>query len=196
MRDEVKFNGLVYRRYPNGKHPNYFYNKKGRKRVVRILHRDIYEFYKGPIPDGYVIHHVDGNPLNNSIENLLCVTPSEHSRIHRQFEIHKDAVDRARAENGYTKENWKERRKKSMATAQARRGICKECGKPFTVTNVHQKFCNPNCRKRSNTRDSIAELTCEVCGKKFMAPTYDRRKTCSSECAHKITALARRKRGL
>lgn len=35
------------------------------------------------IPDGYEIHHLDGNHENNSPENLICVTIEEHLHIHK-----------------------------------------------------------------------------------------------------------------
>lgn len=46
------------------------------------IYRKIYEQYHGPIPDGYHIHHVDGNHSNNAINNLICVSPREHYDIH------------------------------------------------------------------------------------------------------------------
>ena len=37
------------------------------------------------IPDGYVVHHRDCDKRNNTPENLLLVTPSDHRWIHKQF---------------------------------------------------------------------------------------------------------------
>jgi|WetSurMetagenome_2_1015567.scaffolds.fasta_scaffold1032607_2 hypothetical protein len=48
------------------------------------VHRLIWEAVNGSIPDGHVIHHIDGNPLNNDIANLACMTNAEHVRLHRQ----------------------------------------------------------------------------------------------------------------
>ncbi len=31
-----------------------------------------------------VVHHVDGNPRNNVLDNLQLMTRSEHTRLHRQ----------------------------------------------------------------------------------------------------------------
>jgi hypothetical protein len=36
------------------------------------------------IPDGYHIHHLDNDKTNNSIKNLICVSPKEHFEIHRK----------------------------------------------------------------------------------------------------------------
>lgn len=49
------------------------------------LHRLIYEHEKGKIPQGYQIHHKDGNKLNNSIENLEALTPYEHRQRHKEM---------------------------------------------------------------------------------------------------------------
>lgn len=35
--------------------------------------REVYKAFKGPIPEGYEIDHIDGNKSNNNIRNLKCV---------------------------------------------------------------------------------------------------------------------------
>ncbi len=37
------------------------------------------------IPDGYVCHHRDCDPLNNTVDNLCLITPSDHRWIHKQY---------------------------------------------------------------------------------------------------------------
>lgn len=54
-------------------------NSKGRN---KIEHRAIYENIHGPITKGNVIHHIDINSLNNSIENLIEMTPEDHNELH------------------------------------------------------------------------------------------------------------------
>ena len=49
------------------------------------IHRGCWEAYYGPIPKGYNIHHVDGNPLNNEIGNLACISHGEHTRLHKRW---------------------------------------------------------------------------------------------------------------
>jgi ribonucleotide reductase alpha subunit len=46
-------------------------------------HRLIWESVNGPIPDGYDIHHIDGDTYNNDIDNLECLTHSDHASITR-----------------------------------------------------------------------------------------------------------------
>ena len=47
-----------------------------------LVHRGCWEAYHGEIPDECVIHHIDGNPTNNDIGNLQCMSDSEHKRLH------------------------------------------------------------------------------------------------------------------
>ena len=51
------------------------YNLKGKHFLV---HRAVWEVYKGSIPDGYDIDHLDGNPKNNNLDNLEAVTHQEN----------------------------------------------------------------------------------------------------------------------
>jgi hypothetical protein len=43
----------------------------------------------GHLPDtknGEQVHHIDGDKLNNSFDNLVLVSVSEHTRIHKSYE--------------------------------------------------------------------------------------------------------------
>lgn len=46
-------------------------------------HRFIYEGTYGEIPDGFDIHHIDEDTYNNVIDNLECLSHSEHSTLTR-----------------------------------------------------------------------------------------------------------------
>lgn len=47
------------------------------------VHRLLMEQHLGkPIPEGYVVHHKDGNKRNNRIENLELMTHEEHTAHH------------------------------------------------------------------------------------------------------------------
>jgi hypothetical protein len=48
------------------------------KQKAYMLHRIIYEMHHGKIPNGFVIDHIDRNPLNNKIENLRLASLSEN----------------------------------------------------------------------------------------------------------------------
>jgi hypothetical protein len=44
--------------------------------INKLVHRYVYEIHHGKIPDNLEIDHIDGNPANNTIENLRAVTRS------------------------------------------------------------------------------------------------------------------------
>lgn len=44
----------------------------------RLAHRLAYESCRGPIPEGFVIDHVDGDKTNNKLSNLNCITQREN----------------------------------------------------------------------------------------------------------------------
>ena len=58
-----------------------YYRISSMKYRGQQLHRLIYQdYHKCTIISGH-IHHIDGNKLNNSPENLILLTPSEHAKI-------------------------------------------------------------------------------------------------------------------
>lgn len=74
-------------------------NKQGYMEDAGVLiHRAIYEAYYGEIPKGYIIHHKDGNKLNNNIENLECLTRAEHASLHHKGVPKSDEMKRKNSE--------------------------------------------------------------------------------------------------
>ena len=47
-----------------------------------LEHRLVWERHHGPIPDGYHIHHKNGDKLDNRIDNLQLLSESAHHRLH------------------------------------------------------------------------------------------------------------------
>ena len=182
----IVFNGDEYRRYPKGKHPNYYFHKwkENGRFYQKRLHHAVYEYYRGEIPNGMQIHHVDKNPLNNDIANLMLVTPREHRFLHQE-QIDKMNEHRS-PEAGFTKENWHERRKKIDEKLSKTVKICENCGCEFTPTNVHQRFCNEKCHHKwqYTATKNLVEAKCQWCGRDFMHNKYLKQKCCSEECAH------------
>jgi len=54
--------------------------------------RYIWTKHKGEIKNGLVIHHIDGNPINDNIKNLQCLTRAEHIKIHREAGLQQERV--------------------------------------------------------------------------------------------------------
>ena len=121
------------------------------------LHRAIWEDAYGPIPEGYEIHHVDGDVFNNRVTNLQCVHAVEHQREHA-LERHAAGLMapptdecRARAAEWHKSEDgraWhREHAKQSWVDREWSARCCNECGREYrTAWPTRSKFCHLNCK--------------------------------------------------
>lgn len=66
------------RRLPDG--PNRKSTQVGG--INRPVSHVVWEDHNGPVPDGHVIHHINGIPYDNRIDNLCSLTVSDHKRTH------------------------------------------------------------------------------------------------------------------
>lgn len=48
----------------------------------KMLHQYVYLNEIGPYPAGHIIHHIDGNYLNQDPTNLQPLTPAQHNTVH------------------------------------------------------------------------------------------------------------------
>lgn len=66
-----------------------YYKKEKHIMQPIALHRLIYVWYKGDIPKGMVVDHIDNNQLNNDLDNLQLLTRGENVKKnnngHNQF---------------------------------------------------------------------------------------------------------------
>ena len=62
-------------------------------------HRRVWEDANGPVPDGHVIHHINGNKLDNRLGNLQCLRRYDHSQEHAIYKTRAErlAADAARS---------------------------------------------------------------------------------------------------
>ena len=173
---------------------NFYKNKKGRYTCTITLHRFIWQFYNGKIPDGYDIHHSDFNKENNDISNLELITKEEHKKIHSLHKIPKTSEKKIkfickvcgkdyesvnRGNNNYCSPKCKKIAEK-IRTAETK--ICEICGKEFS-TSDNARFCSKKCVGKFLNRHE--EKVCPVCGKIFSDVVSKHRKHCSPECAAK-----------
>ena len=124
----------------NGK--RWFVNARGyyQDREGKQLHREVWQYHHGAIPQGYVVHHRDENRLNFDISNLELVTPKQHAAIHPRHEWGED--DRQRMSESL-KQRW--------ANPKAHVVKCAGCGEEFESTGMRAMFCSRRCRRRYYT---------------------------------------------
>lgn len=68
----------------SGKNERYlcFYPCEDSKKVKYKVHHCIWEAFNGLIPDGYVVHHINGNSKDNRLSNLCLMDALDHQRLH------------------------------------------------------------------------------------------------------------------
>lgn len=168
------------------------------------MHRYVWEYYNGTIPEGYIIHHKDGDKANNDISNLECIPRGTHSRLHGQLLTQEErewrrnnlninarpaAIDWHKSEEG---KKWhKEMSKYRKDNRRISKGICLQCGKDiFSYNNQGHtsKFCSGACQQKYRRQNGLnnIEKVCPVCGKIFKTDRYKPRITCGHSCANKL----------
>lgn len=83
----VKPNGYLHFSHSNGT------GKPGQ----RTVHSYVWEFFNGPVPEGMVIDHINGNRLNNSIHNLQVITLKQNLRKGKMIKLDVDKVNEIKA---------------------------------------------------------------------------------------------------
>lgn len=205
--DEVEYRGVTYRRYPHSPHlfqRNYFRGK--RAGAWGYLHRHIWEDHHGPIPKGFHIHHRDGDALNNTVENLGCVSHRDHLQAHWTPERREAMRDRAADIRPLAREwhlstigrAWHQRHgKRTWAQREPKSCVCKQCGTVYETLAIGGSiYCSPACRaaaRRAGGVDDI-QLECVICGGPYRANKYAPRKTCSARCSAHLRSQVSRER--
>jgi hypothetical protein len=78
-------------RYVQDGHWMLRWNAGGGRHIYQFEHRRIWEDTNGPIPDGFIIHHINHDPLDNRIENLQLMRRGDHIAHHsRKLDLYPD----------------------------------------------------------------------------------------------------------
>ena len=177
-----KFDGVVYRK----KSDKHFGNGLQ-------IHRVVYAYYYGKIPEGYVVHRVDENPANNSIKNLKLLSVSEHGKLHNFPHIVQkficaycgkeyEAVANNNQQNGNkfcSPKCCQYFHNRLPATFKN----CVVCGKKFqTTAKGIKKYCSEQCRRKAASNRHSETRICTWCGKAFSVNRYRKAKYCSHSC--------------
>ncbi|RKZ13153.1 hypothetical protein DRQ32_02205, partial [bacterium] len=185
---EQFFGGRRYSRYAGNK---YFWTKrhtgrgKDRRCISTSMHRDVWTHTHGPIPDGFVVHHIDHEPANNAPENLTLVENSTHCREHMcrradKGELHFSAAARAAAAQWHGSEagrEWHSAHGKACWDGRPVDGHeCAHCGKDYEVKRGCRKrgFCSPGCQSAARRASGVDNETrqCDICSGTFTCNKY------------------------
>jgi len=159
----------------------------------KFIHRMTWEFYNGPIPKGFDIHHKDGNKMNNHISNLECLSHSKHLSLHMKENSKKVHAWLATKKG---KKFLSEKAKKEWDKMPLKTFTCENCNKEFqTKHNRHVKFCGNNCVMAARNKSGIdnIERLCVICSNPFTINRYQKTVTCSKTCRAKHIGNLKRK---
>jgi hypothetical protein len=137
--------------------PGPYYRAENWGKGTSNLHRARWEYYRGPIPEGFDVHHKDGDGTNNRLANLELVGHGEHARQHTQERIARgelkppSALARERAAAWHASPDglaWHtENGKRSWNNRVWHPLECQECGRAFKSPYPNKtKFCHLNCK--------------------------------------------------
>lgn len=143
----------------------YYFQHKGKR-----LHRAVWEYFNGEIPEGYHIHHIDEDRTNNNIENLALLPGIEHSTMHARTEERREngrmaiVLAIAAAPEWHHSEEGKawhsEQGKKTWAKhSEPHETVCTGCGATYYTRDLGHKdrhFCSQNCKARFYRRERNA----------------------------------------
>lgn len=212
--ETIVYKGIKFRRYPDSPHRSdrVYYTPSGthRKNGVKRLHQEIWEDAHGPIPEGWVVHHIDGDPLNNDIDNLECLPRGPHQSQHLSERMEnmddaevKSMLDRIRPLSKAwhsTPEGKALHRElaKNLRPREKHRYTCSYCGKEFEAYRAQRdtgnRYCSAKCsaafRRASGVDDE--ERVCAWCGDTFTVNRYRKTETCSRSCGAKLGASRRK----
>lgn len=146
--ERVVYNGHVYLRSAGRR---YFRPALPERISCRLdaLHRQKWKDRYGAIPAGHDIHHRDGNPSNNRLSNLECLTKREHAAKHA--EEHREARRQHAARirpltivwhrSAIGKRWYREHGQRTWQDKQATTILCATCQQPFSTKWPERVMC-------------------------------------------------------
>lgn len=162
--------------------------------TTKMLHRVIWEDNFGAIPEGFHVHHKDGNKDNNTIDNLELVDAYSHLSLHgKKKKLSKEHLNKlieASKEWHSSDEGllWHSNHMKNIiANLPYVTKRCDFCCAEYRVKSAYSnksRFCSNRCKsayRRKHKLDHVENI-CPVCGSIFRTDKYDPRRTCSLEC--------------
>ena len=121
------------------------YNLVGRAPTGRTVGRKKMIDNGVKVPDDFVVHHLDENPDNNNISNLVALSRSSHNSLHRTLQYHRSLFLKENSKN--SEDCWKPLRdhltKAWLETTNAKvlkiDGIGKSAAEPLNSDKEHEE---------------------------------------------------------
>lgn len=158
QKEYIIYQGKKFTRYTESakrNHRVYFIGLIGGKRET--LHRFVYRMEVGTIPTGMIVHHKNGNPLDNSVENLELMSRTEHQRLHaKELWATASLEKKERMIPAETPKKYEWHRSKlgrkamSLHSKNQYRGTitCLSCGKEAIIKSKKAVYCSRRCKAR------------------------------------------------
>lgn len=140
----------VVRGYPRW----HWWDKDSQKVLFKYLHIWVWEQCNGPVPVGYVVHHVNGDPGDYRVENLEPKTRKQHQVLHLGTKVVDGKQTCSKCDETKSVEEF-------PVKGSGRRSVCRDCWRAYH----REKFAaNPeerlaaNRKWRSENRDKVLEM--------------------------------------
>lgn len=195
--DHIEIDGIWF--YKEGRGKYYLGNVKdenGKPKPTRA-HHYVWKKYNGEIPKGFAVHHIDHNPRNNDISNLVLMNMTEHASMHSLEHSDKSrenmlnntipaaalwhkSEDAAKWHRDHYEKITREKWMKPITL------VCQQCGKEYeTKQSKHStsRFCSNNCRAKWRRASGVDNETrnCVICNAQFVCNRYSRQSTCGNK---------------
>jgi len=198
-----EFNGIRY--YKGNTPKDKYFGRHGKR-----LHRVVWEYHYGQIPEDCEIHHKNNDRSKNNIEDLECLLESAHARLHGLEHVDhlrsmqpKAIVEAAKWHKSAEGRAWHRQQYEKHQRARATEKIsfiCENCQKPCTASkklaeNGRRKYwlC-PTCKSIRRVETGIYNETrkCIVCSSAFITIRSRKTKTCSGKCSSILRGMAKK----
>lgn len=202
----IIYKDIKFRRYPNSSKwadRNYYVpNASHRKKGIGRLHQEIWKDAHGSIPSGHHIHHKDENPLNNTIDNLECLSIAAHNAYHvstyteEELASRREWFNRIRpaASNWHGSEEgraWhRELGHMAWENVEYITAICANCNVEFqrSTLGTPKVYCSNKCKTAARYKSGVdnEQRNCAYCGNEFTANKYSPIRCCSHVCSQRL----------
>ena len=116
----------------------------GHTHLTATLHNVIYAWYKGEVPLGYDVDHIDNNTLNNNIDNLQLLTHEENLKKRKI-----KGINHWYYIKGHDRESWA-KRQQELNNKRNNRKLRKELKPQY---ELYIKILKDDIKKAKDARD-------------------------------------------